>query len=177
MRRGALAVLMAVWVSCASAGDVRGLAAGLAELADSGDWALAGITGGGETAPFDRGGLAALEDGFRDAFTLRIRAEGEGRYVLSGKAAPNRFSMPVALAEDGTLIVSPPAATLMAPLPPLTAALAAPDGLTEAEYLRYLACITSVTESGGRLVLDTADEAGQTVSLEFVPFAGSVPAP
>jgi hypothetical protein len=163
-----LVVLMAAFFSCATLVATSGNVRGLAELADSGEWVLAGIADGGRTVAIDRNELAALGDGFRDAFTLRIRAEGEGRYVLSGKAAPNRFTMPVVVAEDGTLTVSPPAATLMA-------ALREPDVLKEAEYLHYLANTTSVTESGGQLVLDTTDADGLNVSLTFVPFAGSAP--
>jgi hypothetical protein len=166
-RRVVLVIAAAVFFSCATdvatnvatSGNVRGLA----DIADSGEWALAGISGGGKAVTIDRGELEALGDGFRDAFTLRIQAGGEGRYVLSGKAAPNRFRMPARVAEDGTLTVVPPLATLMA-------ALVEPDVLKEAEYLRYLAGATALRESGGRLVLDTTDEAGQSVSLEFVPF-------
>ncbi|MDR0639065.1 MAG: META domain-containing protein [Spirochaetaceae bacterium] len=161
MRRVVLVVLTSALFPCAAGENVRGLAG----LADSGEWALAGISGGGKTAAIDRDELGALGDVFRDAFTLRVsRAEGE--YVLSGKAAPNRFNMPVRVAEDGTLAVSPPAATLMA-------AFIEPSVLKEAEYLRYLANTTAVKESGGQLVLETADEAGQSVSLTFVPFGVS----
>ena len=162
MRRVVLAVLTSALFSCATGGNGRGLA----ELADSGEWALAGISGGGKTAAIDRDELGALGDVFLDAFTLSIRATGEGRYVLNGKAAPNRFTMPVTVAEDGTLTVSPPAATLMA-------AFIEPEVLKEAEYLRYLTHVVSVKESGGQLVLETADEAGQSVSLTFAPFVSS----
>jgi hypothetical protein len=166
-RRVVLVIAAAVFFSCATSGAAPGAASGnvrgLADIADSGEWALAGISGGGKTQAIDRGELEARGEVFRDAFTLRIQADGEGRYVLSGKAAPNRFSMPVTVAEDGTLTVLPPVATLMA-------VLIDPGSLKEAEYLRYLANTTAVRESGGRLVLDTMDEAGQSVSLEFVPF-------
>jgi heat shock protein HslJ len=161
-------ILMAAFFSCATLVATSENVRGLAELADSGEWALAVISGGGKSVSIDRDELAALGDGFRDAFTLRIRAEDEGRYVLSGKAAPNRFNMPVVVAEDGALTVSPPAATLMA-------ALREPNVLKEAEYLRYLANTTAVKESGGQLVLDTTDADGMNVSLTFVPFAGSAP--
>jgi heat shock protein HslJ len=74
--------------------------------------------------------------------------------------------MPVTVEKDGTLTVSPPAATLMA-------ALFEPDVLKENEYLQYLANAKSVTSSGGRLVIETADAAGQSVTLIFVPFAAT----
>jgi hypothetical protein len=157
-RRVVLVIGTAIFFSCATSGNVRGLA----ELADSGEWALSEISGSGKTISIDRGELDALGDVFRDAFTLRIRAEGDGRYILSGRAAPNRFSMPVTVAENGTLTILPPLATLMA-------VLNEPEVLKEAEYLRYLANTTSIKESGGRLVLDTTDESGQNVSLMFAP--------
>jgi hypothetical protein len=162
MRRVVLVVLTSVFFSCATSGDVAtsGNVRGLAGLADSGEWALAGISDGGKAVAIDRDELGALGEVFRDAFTLQVSGAA-GEYVLSGKAAPNRFSMPVRVAEDGTLTVSPPRATLMA-------AFNEPEVLKEAEYLRYLANVTAVKESGGQLILDTVDEVGQSVSLTFV---------
>jgi heat shock protein HslJ len=156
MRTGVLLMVAALF-SCATVTDAQNLA----QVADSGEWALAAISGGGKAVSIDRAQLGE----FSDAFTLRIAKTGDGhedRYIFSGRAAPNRFTMPVKVEENGELTVSPPAATLMA-------ALREPDVLKEKEYLQYLASTRSVTLSGERLVLDTADEDGQKVSLTFAP--------
>jgi hypothetical protein len=154
-----LTVSLLSCVSCATAGNAQDMAA----LADTGEWGLAEIVTGGETVVIDRTRL----DVFSDAFTLKIFKMGDaGQYRFSGKAAPNRFNMPVTVEKDGTLTISPPAATLMA-------ALFEPDVLKEKEYLQYLANTKSVTSSGGRLVLETADAAGQSVTLTFVPFTAT----
>jgi heat shock protein HslJ len=150
-------LIVAALFSCATVADAQNLA----QAADSGEWALATISGGGKAVSIDRAQL----DSFSDAFTLRIAKTGDGsedRYIFSGKAAPNRFTMPVKVEKNGELTVSPPAATLMA-------ALREPDVLKENEYLQYLANTRAVTVSGGRLVLDTADADGQKVSLTFAP--------
>jgi hypothetical protein len=144
-------------VSCTTMGNIQNLPV----LADSGEWALQEISLGGETVTIDRDQLGAFED----AFTLRVAKTDEpDSYVFSGKAAPNRFNMPVKVGEDGGLTVSPPAATLMA-------AFMEPEVLKEREYLQYLENISLVQMSGSLLVLETADEAGQPVSLYFAPFA------
>jgi hypothetical protein len=130
-------------------------------LADSGEWALEEISVSGETTSIDRDRLGMFED----AFTLRVAKTDEpGSYVFSGKAAPNRFNMPVKVGEDGGLTVSPPAATLMA-------TFMESEVLKEREYLQYLENISLIQMSGNLLVLETADEAGQPVSLYFGPFA------
>jgi hypothetical protein len=130
-------------------------------LADAGEWALAEILAEGETTVIDRDQLGAFED----AFTLRVTKTDEpGTYIFSGKAAPNRFNMPVKVGEDGGLTVSPPAATLMA-------TFLEPDVLTERAYLQYLENSSLIQMSGNWLVLETADESGQPVSLYFAPSA------
>jgi heat shock protein HslJ len=147
-------VLAGVFFSCATAGNARYLAV----LADSGEWGLAEIAVNGETAAIDREQLGV----FGDAFTLRVVADADG-YFWSGKAAPNRFRMPVTVGDDGALTVLPPAATLMA-------AFGEPDVLKENEYLQYLTNSKRIQVSDDRLVLETADADGQSVSLTFVPF-------
>jgi hypothetical protein len=158
------AVLTVLLFSCATASHMTaGNTQYLPMAAEAGEWALAEISAGGKTAVtiIDREQFGV----FRDAFTLQIaKTDDPNRFDFSGKAAPNRFRMPVAVGENGELAASPPAATLMA-------AFGEPDVLKEHEYLHYLANITSVQLSGGRLVLETADGAGQPVSLTFVPFA------
>jgi hypothetical protein len=143
--------------SCATAGNARYLAV----LADSREWGLAKIAADGKPVVIDREQLGV----FGDAFTLRIiQTDDPVRYLWQGKAAPNRFNMPVQVGDDGELTVSPPAATLMA-------AFGEPDVLKENEYLQYLTNSRRVQVSGDRLVLETADADGQPVSLTFVPFA------
>jgi hypothetical protein len=157
MKKIFVMVLAGVVFSCATAGNARYLAV----LADSGEWGLAEIAANGETAVIDREQLGA----FGDAFTLRVvRTDGSDGYFWSGKAAPNRFRMPVTVGDDGALTVSPPAATLMA-------AFGEPDVLKENEYLQYLTNSKRVQVSDDRLVLETADADGQSVLLTFVPFA------
>jgi hypothetical protein len=157
MKKYIMVFLTFLLFSCATAGTGRYLTL----LADAGEWMLAKISADGKTVTIDREQLGA----FDDAFSLRVsKTDDSGGYLLSGKAAPNRFNMPVKAGENGELAVSPPAATLMA-------AFMEPGVLKEHEYLQYLANIRSVQMSGGRLILETADADGQPVSLAFVPFA------
>jgi hypothetical protein len=130
-------------------------------LADAGEWALEEISVGGETTVIDRDRLGVFEG----AFTLRVvKTDEPGMYIFSGKAAPNRFNMPVKVGEDGGLTVSPPAATLMA-------TFEEPEALKEREYLQYLENSSLIQMSGNWLVLETADEDGQPVFLYFAPSA------
>jgi hypothetical protein len=158
-----MAVMAVLFFSCVAAACVTaGNTRYLPLAADAEEWALAGISAGGNTAVtiIEREQLGV----FRDAFTLRVtKTDDPNRFTFSGKAAPNRFKMPVTVGENGELEASPPAATLMA-------AFGEPDVLKERAYLYYLAHIKSVRFSGKRLVLETENEAGQPVSLSFVPF-------
>jgi hypothetical protein len=157
MKKYITVFLTFLFFSCATAGTDQHLAV----LVDAGEWMLAGISTDGKTVAIDREQLGA----FDDAFTLQVsKTDDSGGYLLSGKAAPNRYNMPVKVGENGELAVSPPATTLMA-------AFAEPDVLKEHEYLQYLANIRSVQISGGHLILETMDADGQPVSLAFEPFA------
>jgi heat shock protein HslJ len=162
MKKYSTAVLTVLLFSCVTASNMTvGNTQYLPMLADEEEWALAGISADGKTVDIDREQLGV----FRDAFTLRVATTDDpNRYAFSGKAAPNRFMMPVTVGENGELTASPPAATLMA-------AFEEPDVLKEREYLQYLENIKSVALSDGCLVLETADGDGQSVFLTFVPFA------
>jgi hypothetical protein len=154
------AFLCACTGACATAGSGRALQS----LADSGDWALAALARGGTVTEIDRAALEA----FPRAFTLRFVKDGPdaGGYRLTGTAVPNRFNMPLEVRPDGTLKASPPALTMMI-------ALNEPDVLSEREYLFYITGIKSVRAKEGAVIIESVDEAGEGVTLTFIPAAPS----
>jgi heat shock protein HslJ len=123
-------------------------------------WLLSRVTVNNKATSYSREELKELN--MEDCFSLEFKADTEAKNVrFYGKAAPNRYTGSCTADGKGNLSMKPPAATLMA-------ALKAPQGLSEHDYLAYLSRASSWLIKNDELLISSRNGQGEPVELAYI---------
>jgi heat shock protein HslJ len=148
------AIAVLVFSSCAGGAPAKVVSTAAFEDIQQKTWALAEVRiSGGDTLFIDRHKLKNA--GNADAYTLIIDEE-----KVSGKANPNRYSVPYELGEDQEILLPPVVSTLMW-------GIIDPGMLLEQDYYTYLQNVSFWASDGETLELTTVTADDQEAVLVF----------
>jgi len=122
------------------------------------DWKLIEVQV--DTTPFnrivlyDRNDLKKHKVG--NVYTMNFSSD-----TVSGTGAPNKYSAPYTSGDNKTLTISLIRSTQMAPI-------VQPEKLQEFDFYNYMQKVESWTSEGGKLILNSKTENGNSVRLIFI---------